>query len=253
MKVLVLGGHGKLGAQVLKQYPMAVAPTHSQLDITNNKQVLDFFLMWRFDLIIHLAAMTTIPACEEHKVAAWETNVEGTKNIVEAAHVIGAKVVYMSTPCVFSGKSSPYYEDSVPDPQNYYGQTKLLGETIVLNGKADGLVIRSNFLPYKKWEPEKAFIDRFSNYLFAHDLAAAIYQEIELWLKGPDSKIVHIVGSENLSMYQLSQLCPDSKGVKEYTLEEYYAENPGAGKLTKDMSLSSTYGRKHDITQLEEF
>jgi dTDP-4-dehydrorhamnose reductase len=41
---------------------------------------------------------------------------------------IGAKLIQISTDCVFSGKKGNYCEDDLPDPQDLYGRTKLLGE-----------------------------------------------------------------------------------------------------------------------------
>lgn len=38
------------------------------------------------------------------------------------------KVIHISTDCVFSGKKGPYMENSHPDGENYYAQTKALGE-----------------------------------------------------------------------------------------------------------------------------
>lgn len=50
-----------------------------------------------------------------HSVAAWcETN--------------AAKLIHFSTDCVFSGRDGRYTEQSVPDAEDRYGRSKLLGE-----------------------------------------------------------------------------------------------------------------------------
>jgi len=41
---------------------------------------------------------------------------------------VGARLVHLSTDCVFSGRTGNYTEDDVPDPVDLYGRTKLLGE-----------------------------------------------------------------------------------------------------------------------------
>jgi dTDP-4-dehydrorhamnose reductase len=41
---------------------------------------------------------------------------------------IGARLIQISTDCVFSGTKGDYREDDLPDPLDLYGQTKLLGE-----------------------------------------------------------------------------------------------------------------------------
>ena len=40
----------------------------------------------------------------------------------------GARLVHMSTDCVFSGRKGAYTEDDLPDPDDLYGRSKLLGE-----------------------------------------------------------------------------------------------------------------------------
>ena len=42
--------------------------------------------------------------------------------------VAGARLIHISTDCVFSGQKGNYREDDCPDPVDLYGQTKLLGE-----------------------------------------------------------------------------------------------------------------------------
>lgn len=39
-----------------------------------------------------------------------------------------ARLIHLSTDCVFSGKTGNYSEDDMPDPEDLYGRTKLLGE-----------------------------------------------------------------------------------------------------------------------------
>ena len=49
---------------------------------------------------------------------------------VVAAHArkVGARLVHVSTDCVFSGEAGGYDEDAVPDARDVYGRSKLLGE-----------------------------------------------------------------------------------------------------------------------------
>jgi len=54
----------------------------------------------------------------------------------------GGRVVHFSTDCVFSGRKGNYREEDTPDPEDLYGRTKLLGETVADNA----LTIRSSII-----------------------------------------------------------------------------------------------------------
>ena len=85
MKTLITGGSGVLGTELKKLFPNSLFPSHSELDITNHEMVFDYFSKNEFDLIIHTAAMTSVRQCESEKKLSWDTNVIGTKNLVDAA------------------------------------------------------------------------------------------------------------------------------------------------------------------------
>ncbi|MEK0337838.1 MAG: hypothetical protein QQN41_10435, partial [Nitrosopumilus sp.] len=86
---------------------------------------------------------------------------------------------------------------------------------------------------------------------FAHDLARGIKETIEMAENNNThwNKIFHVVGSKNMSMFELAKLCPDSEDVQPFTLKEYYEANPNALKLTENMSLETIrHSKKYDLT-----
>lgn len=87
--------------------------------------------------IIHCAAFTNVEAAEDElKDVNWEVNVDGTENISEAAEIVGAKLVYISTDYVFDGtKKEAYLPDDKTNPLNQYGIAKLAGEKVALEKK----------------------------------------------------------------------------------------------------------------------
>ncbi len=250
-KVILFGASGKLGKELHKLYPNALAPSHVDLDITDYDKLTRFFTkesIDEYDTIINLVAGVSPPQCEKNKGWAWRTTVEGTQNLTEIINNLGLKfnLGLMSTPCIFSG-NGPYDEYSIPNPDGqFYGFTKVIQETIIKNSRQNWMVFRANFVPYEKWAFLKAFSDRTSNYLFAHDLARAIKETIEEceW-----NTVYHLVGTQEMTMLDLARLCPDSQNTLPYTLEEYYAEHPNSGKLTKDMRLDTiNRKKKFDLT-----
>jgi len=74
------------------------------------------------DIVFSLAALKHVPICEELPFEAIKTNVDGTKNVIDAAiNNKVKKVVYVSS-------------DKAVDPLNVYGMTKALGERMIIQG-----------------------------------------------------------------------------------------------------------------------
>ena len=147
MKILVTGGSGGLGSQLQNSYPGCLSPTRNDLDVTNKNQVIDYFDNHSIDLVIHTAAITSVRLCEEDRELAWNTNVQGTKNLTSATiqSKNNIKFVYISTACVFDGHGELYKENDIPYPENFYALTKLIGENEVSKIK-NHLIIRTNFV-----------------------------------------------------------------------------------------------------------
>ena len=237
MKTLITGGSGLLGTELKKFFPNSLFPSHSVLDITNHEMVFDYFSKNEFDSIIHTAAMTSIRQCESEKKLSWDTNVVGTKNLVDATTKFSSnsKFIYVSTACVFDGHTDMYKESSIPHPENFYALTKLIGEQFVKNLK-NHRIIRTNFKGKQKWPYPKAFTDRFGTYLFADQVALGINDIIKENIQG----VVHIVGKKKISMFELAQLTtPD---IKPMTIDEY--QGP---PLTMDMSLDTERWKKYTL------
>jgi len=237
MKTLITGGSGILGTELKKLFPNSLFPSHSDLDITNNEMVFDYFSKNEFDSIIHTAAMTSVRQCESEKKLCWNSNVVGTKNLIDATTEFrsNSKFIYVSTACVFDGHTGMYKESSIPHPENFYALTKLIGEQFVKNLK-NHIIIRTNFVGKQKWMYPKAFTDRFGTYLFAENVASAIREIFDANIEGT----IHIVGDKKLSMYDLAKITTPS--IKPMAIDEY--QGP---PLTMDMSLDTERWKKYTL------
>lgn len=146
MKVLVTGTSGQLGLDVVNELlkrghevvgadraePKAGKFEHIVLDITDAEAVMKAVKEIKPDAIIHCAAWTNVDGAEEPENLAVvrAVNVDGTRNIAEAAKAVNAKCMYISTDYVFNGEGERPWQ---PDDKNYapinvYGQSKLDGE-----------------------------------------------------------------------------------------------------------------------------
>ena len=76
------------------------------------------------DIVVHAAALKQVPACEYNPIEAVATNIEGGRNVIEAALDAGVnRVIALST-------------DKAVNPVNLYGATKLVSEKLFVQANA---------------------------------------------------------------------------------------------------------------------
>ncbi len=85
------------------------------------------------DEIYHLAAMISVPESVAKPAECAELNTEGTRRVLEAALVAGArKVVLASSAAIYGDNPTvPKVESMTPEPKSPYAETKLAGEILL--------------------------------------------------------------------------------------------------------------------------
>ena len=150
MRVLVTGVRGQIGTELLALCEAAGdevirfgSPDH---DVSDRDAVLQAVTNTHPDAIVHAAAYTAVDACETETDRAYATNALGSRHIAEAANLVGAHVVGLSTDYVFDGtKGEPYVEWDEPNPQSVYGRSKLAGER-ELAAATSATVVRTSWV-----------------------------------------------------------------------------------------------------------
>ncbi len=94
------------------------------------------------DIVIHCASRTNVDLCELNKEDTYNVNVNLTQYVQQSISN-DTKLIYISSDSVYKGESQLSAENSQVSPQNYYGQTKLEGESKALN-HPKSLVLRTN-------------------------------------------------------------------------------------------------------------
>lgn len=150
MKILITGAGGQLGYDLIR----VLGPVHEvtawrrdQLDVSDEKKVMDILHRERPDVVIHAAAYTNVDMAEVETELAYQVNAMGPLHIAKACEQIGAKLVYVSTDYVFDGtKGFPYDEADTTNPNNVYGRSKLLGEKFVRMTCTKHFIVRTSWL-----------------------------------------------------------------------------------------------------------
>ncbi len=137
-KLLILGAGGMLAADLIKVFSQSkkyqvIAWGLSDLDITNEQAVMKKIGRLKPNIIINAAAYTAVDQAEKDFDKAMAVNGYALKNLAEIASQIGARLVHYSTDYVFDGKNpAGYKEGDEANPAGVYGQSKFVGEQMVL-------------------------------------------------------------------------------------------------------------------------
>lgn len=140
MRFLVAGGEGQLGrclSDRLKESEHEfLALGRTDLDITDAAAVMAAVRDYHPDVIINAAAYTAVDRAETEPELAWRINAEAVRYLADAANMVGALLIQISTDYVFDGKSSQaYMEADIPNPLCVYGASKLAGERAAANAE----------------------------------------------------------------------------------------------------------------------
>lgn len=136
---LITGANGQLGRSFLfflrANQINFLATNKFDLNITNKKEVSDFFKKYRFKYVINTAAFTNVNLAETKNQEARSVNTIGATNLANACQYYGSKFVQLSTDYVFSGDDPrfPFGESDVTNPINYYGISKCEAEKSIMN------------------------------------------------------------------------------------------------------------------------
>jgi len=99
-------------------------------DIINRDKITEVFNIVQPEWVIHLAAIHFIPYCNKFPFESSNVNIQGTKNVLDAAKQCGSvtKLFFSSTAAVYPIYEEAYAETHSVNPLDIYGLTKLTGE-----------------------------------------------------------------------------------------------------------------------------
>lgn len=201
-----------------KDFQLIQGVEYYHLDVTIEKDVIEFFKLEQPDVVVHTASIGSVDFSQKHKDETRLVNVGGTKNVVEGAKACNAKFIFISSNAVFDGENSPYKEEDPLKPINYYGELKVEGERIVATSGLPYAIVRPiliygwndpnerpnpvTWLLSKLEDRQKVKIvdDVYCNPLLANNCAEAIWSVILNDRKG----IYHIGGRDRVNRFDFA-------------------------------------------------
>ncbi len=171
------------------------------------------------------------------------------QDLVKFAKVLDSRVIQIATDCVFSGKKGAYSESSLADPNDYYGFSKMQGETqadnlLTLRVSVIGHEVASNFelLDWVLSQPLNARIKGFNNHIWngITTLQFAKLIESEILNSTYGSGTFHIVPGDKVSKYQLLNEITRLGDRLDLTVEKFNDEMTINRTLATDFPLKNS-------------
>lgn len=149
-RVLILGANGMLGHVVLRS--IAEKGEHEVFgsvrtkdaknllppdltntvivagDIEDQDVLISLFCDIRPDVVINCIGIVKQLVTASDPLAVLPVNALLPHRIARLCKISGSRLIHVSTDCVFSGRRGRYTEEDMPDAEDLYGRSKLLGE-----------------------------------------------------------------------------------------------------------------------------
>lgn len=224
MRILVFGGSGTLGSEIVSQLKAAghevQSPTSREFSIENARDLHDLqqSCFGNLDWVINCAAYTAVDKAEEEPMAAMKLNGVAAAGLAAICKLRDWRFLHFSTDYVFDGKKgAPYTEKDLPRPLNAYGRSKFIGERNVLNEMEQAIVVRTSWLygPNGRSFPRamleawlagkelKGVVDEYGTPTYAPWLAEAVVPMMHSEIEGGT---YHLAGSKTNSRYNFARL-----------------------------------------------
>ncbi len=232
-RVYITGASGFVGRHLLKQAPDDVQILAQYFrtplgTLRENMQAIQQDLItdslqavrqFHPHVIIHVAAQSSIDACELNPDVARAINEMASRRLASVAKELGARLIFTSSDVVFDGTRGNYREEDIVKPINVYAQTKIAAETgiqeiiqnyaIVRPGLIYGRSLNGhpNFTEFmykslKNGKPVFLFTDQYRTPILVDALVKILWQLAFSEVKG----VFHVGGADRLSRYEMGQI-----------------------------------------------
>ena len=239
-RLVVIGANGMVGHAIIRA--MRLDTTYEVIGIVRDNSVARYLRSLFGGQVLALGNFTTTGALEplleslrpevvincvglvkqysesDNTLVAVPINTIFPHKLAEICSSVGARMVHISTDCVFSGANGGYTEKDAPDALDVYGRSKLLGEvdyphTVTLRTSTIGHELNTGhgllcwFLAQQN--SIKGYTRAFFSGLSSNEFARVVRDRV---LPRPDLKGNYHVAGHPISKYNLLQLVNETYG-----------------------------------------
>lgn len=245
MKILILGASGMLGHQLwlklsesfevygtirnsfpnLEELQNYNRKLIKDLDVTNSNKVEELLSSEEYDIIINCIGV--IKQKESSKIYPYTILLNSLLPHQLSNWSKRAKIIQISTDCVFSGRTGNYSEFDIPDAEDLYGRSKLLGEIkyephLTLRTSIIGHEINSSVSLIDWFLSQKDHVNGYKNAIYSGLTTLELAKQIEsLLLNYIELTGLYQIASEPINKYDLLKLVSNVYSHK-IKIKEFY-------------------------------
>ena len=237
MRLLILGGDGMLGHQLLRHFggrydvrvTLRLGPeVYSRyglfdrekaffgVDARREDSISHVIEQFRPDAVVNVIGIVKQRAEAKEVIPSLEINSLLPHRLALLCRTVGARLIHFSTDCVFSGRRGNYRETDQPDAEDLYGRSKLLGEV----SESHCLTLRTSMIGPElsrktgllEWflSQRGKTVKGFTKAIFSGFPTSELAHIVELVLmKVPAIQGLYHVAAEPISKYELLTLIRD--------------------------------------------
>ena len=165
-RILILGRNSWLGARFFENI-ICKRSFHSDIDVLHLAALRSQFREFDPDVVINCVGKTGRPNidwCENNKAETLLSNTIAPALIAEVCKEYNAKMIHISSGCIYGLHSDiGYKESSPPSPNSFYGETKVMAERLIERMWTNVLILRIR-MPIDIYPHERNLITKLSKY-----------------------------------------------------------------------------------------
>lgn len=222
-KILILGASGSLGHQVYyrlkKISDYKVFPIAHSHKLTEDTFLLDARKEFHLEQLINDICPDVIVNCigilikraNEFPDQAIYLNAYLPHKLRKIADNIDARLIHISTDCVFSGDCGSYVESSLTDAKDIYGKSKALGEVfspphLTLRTSIVGPELKNGEGLFNWFLLQKGIIQGYTEAYWSGVTTLVLASVIEWAIENPIYGLHHVTNGNSISKFLLLEL-----------------------------------------------
>jgi len=240
MKILVIGASGMIGntmlrvlsekpewevfgtvrdAGIKRYFPVAIHErVLSGVDVAHPGALVKVLDRLRPKVVINCAGLTKHKPEADDPLVSIPINTLMPHTLAELCKLLSARLIHVSTDCVFAGTKGSYVEDDFADARDVYGKSKALGEviyphTITLRTSTIGHELQSKYGLLDWFLSQEGYCSGFTRAIFS-GLPTVVFAQVVRDVVIPHAALAGLyhVAAKSISKFELLKMIANVYG-----------------------------------------